>query len=56
MSELADLFAMYQGEESPEDYTWHTNIPVPKHPLKNLEIWGTSREHCIEKAVRVIFN
>ncbi|MEG4335425.1 hypothetical protein QUB40_26330 [Microcoleus sp. AT9_A2] len=56
MSELTDLFAIWQGEESPDDYTWIADIPVPDHPLKNLEIRGTSREHCMEKARRVILD
>lgn len=54
MSEMNDLFAMYQGEESPEDYIWHTVIPVPDHPLKEIEIRGTSPEHCMEKARHII--
>lgn len=56
MSEINDQFAIYQGKESPEDYIWHTTIPVPNHPLGEIKISGTSPEHCMEKTRSTILN
>jgi hypothetical protein len=49
MSELNDLFEMEQGDFDPSNYIWQTKIDVPEHPLKKIEVHGTSQKHCQEK-------
>jgi hypothetical protein len=49
MSELRDLFEMENGDFTPEDYIWISEIAIPNHPLGKIELRGISPEHIAEK-------